>query len=84
MGKKNSTFKNVMVTLGCGAFAGVVVIGGGYIASSCIGDGNTMPAWLDKVEIRVNEQNAVSASSDKDRKRNRVRGRKHCGSRRGF
>ena len=64
MGKKNSTFKNVMVTLGCGAFAGVVVIGGGYIASSCIGDGNTMPAWLDKVEIRVNEQNAVSASSD--------------------
>lgn len=50
MGKKNSTFKNVMVTLGCGAFAGVVVIGGGYIASSCIGDENTRPAWLDKVK----------------------------------
>ncbi len=64
MGKKNATFKNIMVTLGCGAFAGVVVLGGGYIASSCIGDGNTKPAWLDKVEIRVNEEAAVSASAD--------------------
>ena len=64
MGKKNSTFKNVMVTLGCGAFAGVVVMGGGYIASSCADGTDLRPAWLDKVEIRVNEQNAASASAD--------------------
>lgn len=64
MGKKNSTFKNVMVTLGCGAFAGTVVMGGGYIASAYAGDVDLRPAWLDKVEIRVNEQNAASASAD--------------------
>lgn len=64
MGKKNSTFKNVMVTLGCGAFAGTVVMGGGYIVSAYAGDVDLRPAWLDKVEIRVNEQNAASASAD--------------------
>lgn len=64
MGKKNSTFKNVMVTLGCGAFAGTVVMGGGYIVSAYAGDVDLRPAWLDKVEIRVNEQNAAFASAD--------------------
>ena len=59
MGKKKSTFKNIMVTLGCTVFAGVYALGGGYAAYKLLGGtGNTQPAWLDRVEIHVDEQNA--------------------------
>lgn len=62
MGKKNSTFKNIMATIGCAAFAGAVVLGGGYAVDSYISNGNVKPAWLDKVEIRVDDKNMASAS----------------------
>lgn len=56
MGKKKSTFKNVMITLGCTAFAGVYVLGGGYFVSNyVVGDNGAMPAWLERVEIHVRE-----------------------------
>ncbi len=59
MGKKKSTFKNIMVTLGCTVFAGVYALGGGYAAYKLLGGtGTTQPAWLDRVEIHVDEQNA--------------------------
>ncbi|MDE6362959.1 MAG: hypothetical protein K2L86_01635, partial [Lachnospiraceae bacterium] len=58
MGKKKSTFKNIMVTLGCTVFAGVYALGGGYAAYKLLGDtDNTQPAWLERVEIHVDEQN---------------------------
>lgn len=54
MGKKKSTFKNIMVTLGCTAFAGVYVIGGGYAAATILDGGSgTRPSWLERVEIHV-------------------------------
>lgn len=71
MGKKKSTLKNIMVTLGCTACAGVVFIGGSCAAGSYLGLENSLvdtakksvarPAWLDKVEIRVNEQGASAS-----------------------
>lgn len=64
MGRKNSTFKNIMVTLGCAAFAGTVVLGGGQIASAYLGGGNIKPAWLDRVEIHVDAENRVESAKN--------------------
>lgn len=63
MGKKNSAFKNIMVILGCTAFAGVYVLGGGYVVSAFMGGENgARPAWLERVEICV-EENAPQSSA---------------------
>lgn len=62
--KKKSTFKNVMISLGCAAFAGVYGIGGCYLLTTmAAGDGahGTLPAWMNKVEIRVNEEPSAKA-----------------------
>ncbi len=66
MGKKNSTFKNIMVTLGCTVFAGVYALGGGYAAYKLLGGDtdSTQPAWLDRVEIRVDEKDAGSGVTE--------------------
>ena len=65
MGKKKSTFKNIMVTLGCTVFAGVYAVGGGYVVSSVLGsDGDTRPAWLDRVEIHVDESVSNNVFAD--------------------
>lgn len=65
-GQKSSVFKNIMVTVGCTAFAGAYVLGGGYVVSMFMGGGNgARPAWLERVEVRVDEsasQNPVSGS----------------------
>ncbi len=62
MGKKNSTFKNIMVTVGCAAAAGVYAVGGGYVVNTLFdGAGSARPAWLDRVEIRVDERASDSA-----------------------
>ncbi len=62
MGKKNSTFKNIMVTVGCAAAAGVYAVGGGYVVNTIFdGAGSARPAWLDRVEIRVDERASDSA-----------------------
>lgn len=67
MGKKKSTFKNIVVTLGCAAFAGVYVLGGGYVISTFMDGANgARPAWLERVEIRVDEnasENIIADSS---------------------
>lgn len=64
MGKKNSVLKNIMVTLGCTAFAGVYVVGGGYAVSTLLGGQNgARPAWMDRVEIRVGENASQGTSS---------------------
>lgn len=56
--KKNSAFKNVMISLGCALFAGVYVFGGCYIAGSFMDIGNgeesTVRAGHDGEEIHVN------------------------------
>lgn len=63
MGKKKATFKNIMVTLGCTAFAGVYVLGGSYAVSTLLGSrSSARPAWLERVEIHV-EDSAVAAAS---------------------
>lgn len=55
MGKK-SIWKNIMVTLGCAAFAGAYALGGGYVVGTFInGADGTRPAWLERVEIHVDE-----------------------------
>jgi len=65
MGKKKSTFKNVMITLGCTAFAGVYVLGGGYLVSNyVVGDNGAMPAWLERVEIHVKENASNNTVTD--------------------
>ncbi len=65
MGKKKSTFKNIMVTLGCTAFASLYVLGGGYVISTLLdGDGNSRPAWLERVEIHVDETAGSSAANN--------------------
>ena len=53
--KRKSTFKNVMISLGCAAFAGIYGIGGCYLLTVMTGNGekNALPAWMDKVEIHV-------------------------------
>ena len=65
MGKK-TIFKNIMVTLGCTAFASVYAIGGKYVVTSLLGGENgTKPAWLERVEIRVDDRvsgNTVAGS----------------------
>ena len=55
--KKNSTFKNVMISLGCAAFAGIYGIGGFYLLTTMTGNGGNgaLPAWMNRVEIHVNE-----------------------------
>lgn len=65
MGKKKSTFRNIMVTLGCTVFAGVYALGGGYAAYRLLGGtDSTQPAWLDRVEIRVDEKSAGSGVTE--------------------
>ncbi|MDE7416361.1 MAG: trypsin-like peptidase domain-containing protein [Lachnospiraceae bacterium] len=65
MGKKKSTFKNIMVTLGCTAFAGVYVLGGGYVISTFMDGANgTRPAWLERVEIHVDENASENIVAD--------------------
>ncbi len=65
MGKRNSTFKNIMVTLGCTVFAGVYVLGGGYVVSSVLDhDGDASPAWLERVEIHVDESASNNVIAD--------------------
>lgn len=70
MGKKNSTFKNIMITLGCAAFAGVYALGGGYVVSTVLDGGDSaIPAWLERVEIHVSggdSDNAIVAYSEAD------------------
>ncbi len=65
MGKK-TIFKNIMVTLGCTAFASVYAIGGKYVVISLLGgEDGTKPAWLERVEIRVDDRvsgNTVAGS----------------------
>lgn len=65
MGKK-TIFKNIMVTLGCTAFASVYAIGGKYVVTSLLGgEDGTKPAWLERVEIRVDDRvsgNTVAGS----------------------
>lgn len=57
MGKKSSVFKNIMVTLGCTAFAGVYALGGGYVITTFLsGEDGMRPAWLERVEIHVDER----------------------------
>ncbi len=67
MKKKKSTFKNIMVTVGCAAFAGVYALGGGYVITTFLDGGSaTRPAWLERVEIRVDErasENSIAESS---------------------
>ena len=64
MGKKNSVIKNIMVTLGCTAFAGLYVVGGGYAVSTLMGgEDGARPAWMDRVEIHVGENASQSASA---------------------
>lgn len=65
MGKKKTTFKNVMVTLGCAAFASAYVLGGGYVISNFVfGENSARPAWLERVEIRVEENASDNAMAD--------------------
>ncbi len=63
---KNTIFKNIMVTLGCTAFASVYAIGGKYVVTSLLGgEDGTKPAWLERVEIRVDDRvsgNTVAGS----------------------
>ena len=61
--KKKSTFKNVMISLGCAAFAGIYGIGGCYLLTTMTGnsENGTLPAWMDKVEIHVSEESDVRA-----------------------
>ena len=65
MGKKKATFKNIMVTLGCTAFAGVYVLGGGYVISTFMDGANgARPAWLERVEIHVDENASGNIVAD--------------------
>lgn len=65
MGKKKSTFKNIMVTVGCAAFAGVYALGGGYVITTFLDGGNgARPAWLERVEIRVDERTSNGAVAE--------------------
>lgn len=65
MGKKNTIFKNIMVTLGCTAFAGAYALGASCLVSSIANDGIARPAWLDKVEICVDEKSKSTRSTVK-------------------
>lgn len=53
MGKKNTTIKNIVVVLGCTAFAGAYMLGVSSLVSDIAKEGIARPAWLDKVEIHV-------------------------------
>lgn len=65
MGKKKSTFKNIAVTVGCAAFAGVYVLGGGYVIHTFLdGENGNRPAWLERVEIRVDERASGNSAAE--------------------
>lgn len=58
MGKKNTTIKNVVVVLGCTAFAGAYMLGVSSLVSDIAKEGIAQPAWLEKVEIHVDAKAA--------------------------
>lgn len=53
MKKKNAAIKNIVVILGCTAFAGVYTLSASSLISDIAREGIAQPAWLDKVEIHV-------------------------------
>lgn len=66
MGKKKHTaFKNVMISLGCAAFAGVYGVAGCYAVHAFAENngGKILPVWLEKVETYVNGE-AEQTDSD--------------------
>ena len=60
MGKKNSTFKNIVAVLGCTAFAGAYALGASCFIRNFIEEGIARPTWLDKVEIYIDEEAKVA------------------------
>jgi serine protease Do len=56
---KHSVFKNVMIILACAVFAGIYILGGCYLVSKFMtgGEENADPAWLENVEVHVDEEN---------------------------
>lgn len=66
--KKHSALKNVMISLACAACAGVYGLGGCYLVNTFVNNGgaNVVPAWLDKVEIRVNEESVLAQNAIKE------------------
>ena len=70
--KKNSIFKNIMIVIGCVVFAGLYCFAGYYVVNLVINnDGkNAVPAWLDKVEVHVDEgaENASGQPKSSDEK----------------
>lgn len=66
MGKKKHTaFKNVMISLGCAAFAGVYGVAGCYAVHAFVESdrGKILPVWLERVETYVNGE-AEQTDSD--------------------
>lgn len=68
--KKNSVFKNVMITLVCTVFAGIYGIGGCYLLTTLTdnGENSALPAWMEKVEIQVGEtsEDKMSAQPEEE------------------
>jgi serine protease Do len=60
MGKKNTTIKNIVVVLGCTAFAGVYALGASSLINNFTNEKIAHPAWLDKVEIYVDAKSGNS------------------------
>ena len=60
MGKKNTTIKNIVVVLGCTAFAGVYALGASSLINNFTTEKIAHPAWLDKVEIYVDAKSGNS------------------------
>lgn len=58
MGKKDTTIKNIVVVLGCTAFAGAYAIGACSLINHFADERSARPAWLDKVEIHVDAKGA--------------------------
>lgn len=66
--KKHTTAKNIMISIGCAMFAGI------YVTVLCLGvqmiiqrDGQKIiPAWLDRVEIHVDGQTALSNNTENE------------------
>ena len=48
MGKKNTTIKNIVVVLGCTAFAGVYALGASSLINNFTNEKIAHPAWLNK------------------------------------
>lgn len=65
--KKHSAFKNIAAVLCCTVFAGAYGFGGYYLVNAVVNNGgaDAVPAWLNKVEIRVNEQAALAQNAAK-------------------